>query len=1384
MTLAAKHGDPQLGVDIHLCTVPPGVPAPLPTPHMSIVFDPFDYIPIIGATVTVCGMKRATAGTSATVVHIPPGFPFAPKLPDKDDELFMGSATVIADGDPFSFIGLPVLGCQVAGMISPPRPKKKGPKKLMLLPTTFNLAIPTNVFVGGPPTISMMGMAFKAGFAALGKFARSGLFKKMRVALADRLGAKKPGFLRCVILRAEPVSILNGAVVVEQEDFELPGLLPINWLREYRSDSAYVGLCGQGWQTPADTRLEVDPADGRVLVHGPSFGLMAFERLPATPGEAGGELELMDGSRLLDLGEVLRVQTKDDRVYDFPKALAHHSEQGIMRFPIGRIADRCGNSLDFEYRSGRPCAIRDSVGRRLVLTVENGRLTAVTLSDPTREVEHTFVRYAYDQDGDLIAAIDALGEPYRFAYEQHRMQRHTDRNGLSFHYAYAMSEEGEWRVVHAWGDGGLYDYHFAYLDAINERRITDSLGHVSLVKLDERGLPINEIDPLGGRTIYEYDDCGRTTAVVDPGGRRTEYVYDEHGNLLKLTRPDGASIQTEFDSADKAISIIDPNGAQWQQRWDGRGLLVEQISPLGNVSRYEYDARGQLLAFINPRGARSELAFDGLGNLSCLTDALGHHTRFAYDFLGNLTGKVDPLDHKTLYRYDAKGRLTDARQPSGATIRCGYDAEDNLTRYVDENGAVTKLEYFGQGEIAKRIQPDGYSVQYHYDSEERLVAVTNQRGETYQLKRDALGRIVEEVDYWGQARRYAYDASGYLTASTDPLERTILYATDPLGRILKKTLPDGFVETFAYDANGNLIETTNPHAAIKRQFDPEGRLTEEVQGAFTIRNSYDATGNRLTRETSLGNAVAYTFDALDQAVAVRINQDEPIRIERDAVGRIAREQLSPQLSRQFAYSADGYLTEQAVSANGSPLFATRFAYDPAGNLTQRSDSQYGTDVYRYDPLGRITEHLDPQRRLTRYLNDPAGDRLRTRVVEGARRRVAGGGVVEGDWSREGEYEGTYYRFDRAGNLVERRDEERHLHLVWDANQRLSESLADGTVTRYGYDPLGRRLFKETGDKRTLFYWDGDALVGESVAVLDQPKQPMSAVEGNVVGPAERREQLPPATLRKNQEYIYYPQTFKPVALIERVQTSRSVYHYHNDANGCPIRLTDGRGLVKWGASYATWGAAIRLHVVDVDNPIRLQGQYYDAETGLHYNRYRFDDPVLGCFVSQDPLRLMVGLNLYWYAGSRFFLADPVGLSCAFDANTCRWRNRQTGRFQGAPTDISDLVHNGRIDYDDVRAFAVHHGLPNNWTPSANFPSGGFRHQSATATHNMSIHGHGVNPNAVANFPGSNAATGPTASIRRQPIGGGPAENFRTSGTWGSFGSDPNGAHIPMDNSPY
>lgn len=1285
MMPAAKHGDPQMGVDIHLCTVPSPlgpVPVPLPTPHTSVVFDPMDYLPIIGATITVCGMKRATAGTTGKVVHIPPGFPFAPKLPDTEDELFMGSATVLADGDPFSHLSHPVLACQVAGMPSPPRPRKKGGPRMMLAPTVFNLAIPVNVFIGGPPMISLFGLAAKFGFAAIGKFLKSGFFKKIRQKIFKKM---KPGKLKCNILRAEPVNILSGSVSVEHEDFNIPGRIPIEWRRTYSSDLERMGSCGYGWETPADIRLSVERESGAVIMYHPTDSPRVFERLPQSEKPDDFQLELMDGATLTDDGQSYCVRTKEGQTYHFPKHLIIETLEGDAELPLGQISDPSGNWLKFKRQSGQLVAIQESAGRTITIQNQDGKITAINLQVDRQEQPQTFVSYAYDNEDNLTGATDPLGHTYSFGYDDHRMVRHTDRNGLSFYYAYEVSEQGEYRVVHAWGDEGLYDYQFEYLDILNERRITDSLGHVSTIKLNESGLPISEIDPLGGMTIYEYDEVGRTIAVTDQDSHRTEYEYDGYGNLLKLTRPDGASIQTTFDEQHRAIAITDPNGGQWSQAWDESGLLAKQATPLGHESHYKYDKQGQLHTFINPKKASSLLEFDHLGNLASLTDTLEHQTQFTYDRLGNVTQKTDPLKRKTTYQYDAKSRLTDVKLPSGSTIHCAYDPEDNLILYRDENGAETRLKYFGQGEIAKRIQPDGHTVSYHYDTEERLTGVTNQRGETYQLKRDELGRIVEEIDYWGQSRQYDYSACGYIQRSTDPLGRAIDFTTDPLGRILQKILPDPdggetpFEESFAYDANGNLTACSNPHIEVERSFDDEGRLLEEKQGdGFTITNAYDETGNRIARETQFKHAdrtvehqIQYDYDLLDQVSHITIDNNPAIAIEYDAAGQLVREQLSPTLHKAIEYNTDGYLTRQQVHGkDADPIVEIAYNYDAAGNLTERHDAEFGIDKYIYDPVGRITSHLDPQGKVQRYLNDPAGDRLQTRITQKAANDDSPDNKAT-EWSRQGEHEGAFYRFDRAGNLVERRDELGELILRWDANQRLIETRLESVSTCYQYDPLGRRIQKCTGDRSTHFAWDGDALVADNVDIQH---------ETGVL------------TSGKAREWVYYPETFEPLAMLNG-EGENSLLHYHNDPNGCPVRMTDSDGVVKWAASYTVWGRIAKLHVDLVDNPLRLQGQYADSETHLAYNRFRLYDPQVGQFVTDDPLGLFAGDNTYSFARNTLAWIDPLGLSCSKKISFKDWIKKKSKK--GNDTHVYIGYKNGKPVYvgiaKNVEARAAQHG---------------------------------------------------------------------------------------------
>lgn len=1112
----------------------------------------------------------------------------------------------------------------------------------------------------------------------------------------------------------EPVDGVTGEVIVQQHDFTVTGRLPLVWNRYYATHDMQMGVVGIGWRTPGDIRLDLFEHDDGIggIVYFPDK-MVAFDQMPSGEGWDVRIIEGVGGHALYREnghdGERFVVRTRWGVEYRFPlperwrESAMDADPKHAFSLWLEQFNDLNGNAWRVESRDIVHAAYGGSASQRhLLRLVEyagdqatgrvvhgmagdvHGCVGDMSLHDATGQ-RHALVRYVQNGEGDLVAVRDALDMPYRFEYDnEHLMVRHTDRNGLSFYYSHQRHEDGVWRVDHAWGDGGLYDYFFDYDLKHLETRITDSLGGVTHLQADARGLPVMLTDPMGGTSSYQYDGLGRTIVAVDPARNRTTWKYDACGNVVCHELPDRSKVSTEYDATLRPVAITDPEGGIWKQAWDTRGNLVAQTTPEGIGTAFVYDRHGQLVQINDAAQQHTTLAYDPLGYLAEVTDAAGRQIRLTHDARGNLLRREAPGEEVTVYQWDAMNRLSACVLPGSRYVHCSYDAEGNLTRHTDEAGQITAFTYFGQGKLQTRKDPDGSVTHYHYDTEEQLVGVRNPLGQTWELRRDASGRLIEEVDYWGQSRRYTYDAAGHLTRTLDPLGQALAIECDSLGRIIRRSSVTGEEERYAYNLMGQLTQAANSDGTVRRTYDADARLTREIQeqDSFSgaIDYAYDKAGRLAAQQRRMQadsgsvfeQKLTYGYDVLGHVQSLQIDDQEPIRFTRDMAGRLSRVGFSAELEHLHEYDRAGRLARHTTVRDGQAADQVAFNYDAQGNLIVRDDSRLGVDQYRYDPLGRIVAHTDPARRLRYFVHDAQGDRFRTQQA--------------GENGRQIDHaDGARWALDAAGQLIERHEPQLGVQrFQWDAFGRLRQFESTRNERwAYRYDAFGRRIGKQaTGDgaggrvhsqqgSQTWFLWDGDAMAGD---VQDAP------------------------SVRQGCFYAYHLNSFVPLAMqavsldAESAGLRSRTFYYQNDTNGAPVRLRMGDGQIVWEAYHSVTDRVDWLETRGVDQPIRMQGQYFDEESGLHYNRYRYYDPSTGSFISQDPIGLNGGTNPYAYAPNPLTWIDPWGLRCTPGEATGRGRNVTQGR-RGThgnagvfPRSIADQLRGQKFrDFDHFRS---------------------------------------------------------------------------------------------------
>ena len=201
---------------------------------------------------------------------------------------------------------------------------------------------------------------------------------------------------------------------------------------------------------------------------------------------------------------------------------------------------------------------------------------------------------------------------------------------------------------------------------------------------------------------------------------------------------------------------------------------------------------------------------------------------------------------------------------------------------------------------------------------------------------------------------------------------------------------------------------------------------------------------------------------------------------------------------------------------------------------------------------------------------------------------------------------------------------------WYAQER---NTPDGKTVTFRYDALGRRIEKVSDGRVYRYLWDGDVILHEwDYAEADRPNTVVTETGEVTLDRPEPVENL--------ITWVYDSAGYVPTAKI----VGDKHYSIVSDYIGRPVQAYDDNGNFVWQADHDIYGNVRNLYGSRNFIPFRQLGQYEDEETGLYYNRFRYYDPRIGNYISQDPIRLM-GNNptLYGYVGDCNKWTDMFGL---------------------------------------------------------------------------------------------------------------------------------------------
>ncbi|GLI02451.1 RHS repeat-associated core domain-containing protein [Phytohabitans aurantiacus] len=822
-------------------------------------------------------------------------------------------------------------------------------------------------------------------------------------------------------------------------------------------------------------------------------------------------------------------------------------------------------------------------------------------------------------------------------------------------------------------------------------RQTNALRHAQTVEYNPaRGQRTAQADPNGKTVHQEYDALGRLVSVwmpdrpkdKSPSLRYTYTVRADAPVTLKVEWITNAGgYQVEYQLFD---GLLRPRQTQAPGPDGGRVVTDTYHNAIGKVARtngtyYAAGApAGQLL--VVPGGAvdrQTIFVYDGAARATAeITAVAGEElwrTTTTYD--GDRT-HVDPPAGQTPTTTigDTRNNTLELRQYHGDAPTGPYDA----TRYTytpaghtatvtDAAGNVWRYGYDQRGRKVAAEDPDAGSISYGYDDLDRLTSVTDGRGLTRTTTYDALGRKTAVHEGNTQLAGWTYDtvhvgqlsyaqrfAGGSTYTTAYPLRddfyrpRVTRYIIPAAEGVLAGTYDfsttynmDGTAQGIALPAAGGL-----PAESIAYSYDGLRRRTKVTSNLASYVTSalYDQTGHLRQVELTAGGPKTWITYGMERGTE-----------------RLVRSQVHRELG--------GVTTEQSD---------VRIGYDPGGNVTALVDTpaagEPDAQCFAYDHLRRLTEaratgYTDPQACANApapagpapyhhsYTYDKTGNRL-TETLHGI--AEAADTVREYEYPAAGQKQphtltgikttmdgaetAGSYRYDPAGNTVERPGVTGQQTLNWDAEGHLTSVTEGGRTTSFVYDPDGNRLLRREPGVTTLY-------LGGMELRLDTATRVVAGTRYYDLGGGARAVRTPAGVSFLAGDHLNTAQVTVDAASgqITRRRTT-------------PFGAVRGSPPAAWPGEKGFVGGAI------------------DASTGLTHLGAREYDPAIGRFISIDPImddKDPQQIHGYSYSNNNpTTLSDPDGLLPApLDPSD---PNGFADTSQGTPQKGSDPAHGTAI----------------------------------------------------------------------------------------------------------